>query len=360
VEVRLVDPSDGNELAEWAAVLGASDKDLWPGLTGFTLPDIRAFARHRSRSKRFDLLAARERGGRILGVAMMELPLRDNVRSAEVTVAVHPAHRRRGVGTAIVEAMTEHGRADGRDVLNSIVDVPLARAADHASLSFAPKVGFEARLAGNTRHLEVPADSVHLDQLRAEVARARDAERYRVLTFEAPWPDEYVEDQCALFQCMSTDEPHGDEGHEEEIWDEDRVRENDALRIARGARFLIAVAQHVGSGRLVACTELSLGAGSPEQAWQMLTVVHPEHRGHRLGLAVKLANLDALARHAPGVRFIVTGNAAVNAPMIKVNDMMGFRVAGEGQFWQKHLRSASAGTKSVAGPAGLAEVPAGP
>ena len=83
----------------------------------------------------------------------------------------------------------------------------------------------------------------------------------------------------------------------------------------RHLRYLIAVAQHIASGRLVACTELSIGAESPWQAWQMLTVVHPEHRGHRLGLAIKLANLDALARHAPQVRVIVTGNAAVNAPM---------------------------------------------
>ena len=136
---------------------------------------------------------------------------------------------------------------------------------------------------------------------------------------------------------MSTDEPHGDEAHVEEVWDAERVRENDALRAARGARFLIAAAEHRASGRLVACTELSLAAGSPGQAWQMLTVVHPEHRGHRLGLAVKLANLDALASQAPAVRVIVTGNAAVNAPMIAVNDMMGFKVAGEGHFWQKRL-----------------------
>ena len=62
------------------------------------------------------------------------------------------------MGTAIVEAMTDHGRADGRLVLNSIVDVPLDRAADHASLSFAPKVGFEPMLSGNIRHLAVPMD----------------------------------------------------------------------------------------------------------------------------------------------------------------------------------------------------------
>ena len=118
------------------------------------------------------------------------------------------------------------------------------------------------------------------------------------------------------------------------------MRENDALRAARGARFLIAVAQHLASGRLVACTELAIGAEAPGQAWQMLTVVRPDHRGHRLGLAVKLANLDALARQEPRVGVVVTGNAVVNAPMIAVNDMMGFEVAGEGNFWQKHLAPA--------------------
>jgi GNAT superfamily N-acetyltransferase len=193
-------------------------------------------------------------------------------------------------------------------------------------------------LAGNTRHLALPIDTARLEELRAEVAGARAAHDYRVLTFEAPWPEQHVEDQCTLFQCMSTDEPHGDEGHEEEVWDADRVRENEALRVARGARGLVAVAEHRPSGRLVACTELLIGADTPEQAWQMLTVVHPEQRGHRLGLAIKLANLDQLARRAPGVRLVVTGNAAVNAPMIAVNDMMGFEVAGAGHFWQKRLK----------------------
>jgi GNAT superfamily N-acetyltransferase len=337
MEVRLVEPTDENELAEWSEVLRASDEDLWPSLTGFTLPDIRAFAQYRSASKRFDLLAARDSGGPILGVALMDLPLRDNQRSAEVTVAVHPAQRRRGVGTAIVEGMAAHGRANGRVVLNSIVDVPLDRAADHPSLSFAPKVGFVAMLAGNLRHLTVPIDAARRDELRAEVARARAADAYRVLTFEAPWPQEYLDDQCALFQSMSSDEPHGDDGHEDEVWDGERVREINALIAARGARFLVAAAQHLPTGRLVACTELTIAVDAPQQAWQMLTVVHPEHRGHRLGLAVKLANLDVLASRAPDVRLIITGNAAVNAPMIAVNDMMGFEVAGEGQFWQKPL-----------------------
>ena len=44
-----IDPADDDGLAAWHAVLHAVDQDLWPDRTGFTLRDIRAFARHRGR-----------------------------------------------------------------------------------------------------------------------------------------------------------------------------------------------------------------------------------------------------------------------------------------------------------------------
>ncbi len=337
MEVRHVDPGDDALLAEWSAVLRASDEDTWPGLTGFTLPDVRAFARLRGTFHRFELVAAGEPGGPVLGVGMMEMPLRDNRHSVELTVAVHPAHRRRGVGTAVVARLGEVAAAAGRSSLNSIVDVPVARAADHASRYFAPRVGFEAMLPGNLRHLEVPVDPARLEELRQVVAVARDAASYRTLAFVTPWPPGTDEDHCELNRRMSTDEPAGDGDKEEEVWVAERLRESEDLLAAREAWKLCAVAEHVPSGRLVAFTELLLAHDSPDQAWQLATVVHPLHRGHRLGLAVKLANLDFLAEQAPAVRLIVTGNAQTNAPMIAVNDMLGFEVAGVGMFWQKHL-----------------------
>jgi GNAT superfamily N-acetyltransferase len=337
VEIRPVDPDDEDALVEWCAVLRASDRELWPELQGFTLADIRAFARFGGTSRRFALLAAGERGGSILGVAMMEFPLRDNRHGTEITLAVHPAQRRRGVGAAIVARMGELARADGRGVLNTIVDVPLARASDHASVPFARRVGFEAKLPGNTRHLAVPVGQARLDALRAVVAGARDAAAYRTFAFVTPWPAGFLDDNCELRRRMSTDEPAGDGDREEEVWDEERIREDDELVAARGAWKLAAVAEHVGSGRLVAFTELLVARDTPHQAWQLATLVHPDHRGRRLGLAVKIANLEFLAQRAPAVHLVVTGNAQPNAPMIAVNDLLGFEVAGAGMFWQKQL-----------------------
>jgi GNAT superfamily N-acetyltransferase len=335
--VSLIDPEDEDALAECAAVLAASDKHLWPDLSGFKVADLRAFTRFKGKSRRWELLAGGEPGGPVLGMALMEFPKLENPHSSEITLAVHPEHRRRGVGTAIVEKMGERARDDGRRTLNSIVDVPVSRADGEGVREFATSVGFESTLTGNLRHLHVPLEQDRLDHLRQVVADARGAADYRVHTLATPWPSAYLDDVCTLLGVMSTDEPAGDGERQAEYWDEERVRENEGLLVARGVRRLAAVAEHVPSGHLVAMTELCVADDTPRQSWQMITVVHPDHRGHRLGLAVKLANLDLLAREAPGVRLVQTGNASVNAPMIGVNEMMGFEVSSEGAFWQKHL-----------------------
>jgi GNAT superfamily N-acetyltransferase len=324
-------------VSEWHGVMHAVEQDLWPGIAGFSLRDIQAFARHRGQYRRYEALAAGEPDGPIIGVGTIEVPLRDNLHSMEVMVGVHPSHRRRGVGTAIVEEMCRLARSDGRSVLNSIVEVPVDRAEDHPSIHFARQVGFEAMLPGNVRHLALPIRPALLEDLRQVVAAARAASDYRAFTFETPWPDEYLEDECELLRRMSTDEPSGDEDREEEFWTRDRLREHDMLRAARGASKLAAVAQHVSSGRIVAFSELLLAEDAPRQGWQLNTIVHPQHRGHRLGLAVKLANLEFLAEHAPAVSTIRTSNAQENAPMIAVNDMLGFEIVGVGMFWQKRL-----------------------
>lgn len=337
MELRLIDPGDENGLADCAAVLEASHKEMWPDLSGYTLADLRAFARFEGKSRRWELLAAGEPGGPVRGVALMEFPLLENPHATEIVLAVHPEYRRRGIGTALVRAMTERAAAEGRRTLNTIVDVPVESAGVHPSEPFARSVGFERTLTGNQRWLRLPFDPTRRDALRAVVTDAPGAHEYRTMTFVGPWPEQFLDDHCTLLQVMSTDEPAGDGERQTEYWDAERLRENDELAAARAATVLTAVAEHVASGKLVALTELLLSKDSPGETWQLLTVVHPEHRGHRLGLAVKLANLDQLAQRAPDVRIVQTGNASVNKPMIAVNEMMGFEVFSEGAFWQKHL-----------------------
>ena len=67
------------------------------------------------------------------------------------------------------------------------------------------------------------------------------------------------------------------------------------------------------------------------------TSVVRAHRGHRLGLLLKIEMLRWLGDAEPQLRVLDTWNAATNSHMIAVNERLGYSVIGEGLEWQKHL-----------------------
>jgi GNAT superfamily N-acetyltransferase len=89
-------------------------------------------------------------------------------------------------------------------------------------------------------------------------------------------------------------------------------------------------------GAVVAYTDLVVPSHDPGRAYQWGTLVAPEHRGHRLGLAVKAHNLRQLQHHCPDLRILSTFNAEVNRHMVEVNERLGFRpVERLGEFQRK-------------------------
>jgi RimJ/RimL family protein N-acetyltransferase len=61
-------------------------------------------------------------------------------------------------------------------------------------------------------------------------------------------------------------------------------------------------------------------------AEQWNTIVEPDHRGHRLGLAVKFANLRHLRLAVPETQRLETWNADENTRMIAINELLGFHI----------------------------------
>jgi GNAT superfamily N-acetyltransferase len=335
VEVRRIDPDDDAAFAAWFSILRATDLERWPGLPGWDEPIIRAMTRLRGGSVEYHPLSAVDESGRTLGIGLFEEALRDNLHRAWIDVRVDADHRRRGIGTRIVDEARQRTIGAGRTMLAGISEVRLAVLGTDPSGPFARACGFTAAQSSHRRHLMLPIDPKQRARLDAEVAAA--AGEYRIVAFTTPWPSEFLDDQCELERRMSTDAPSADERQEEAVWDAARIKEGDDLLVAQGVTKFAAVAQHTESGRLVAFSELAVANERPTEAWQWATLVLREHRGHRLGLAVKLANLDHVLRTIPTIALVITSNAAVNEPMISVNQMMGFTEVGEQTIWLQDL-----------------------
>ncbi len=268
--------------------------------------------------------------GAVVGALRLILPLRDNVTVAIVDLAVHPDHRRRGVGSALLAEGLALAAASGRTDVIADVDEPVP---DNPGRAFASRHGWRCDLLETRRDLVLPVDE---DRLRAVESDALAAGAgYDVVTWRDRTPDHLLEDRALLARRMTTDAPQGDLPVEEEDWDGDRIREYEATSVARGRTVLSAGA--VRDGRLVGFTDLQIPLAQPERAQQSGTLVLGEHRGHRLGARMKVAVVRELAAGFPAVRRISTYNSDANRPMVAVNEALGFRPAGQLSAWSRRL-----------------------
>jgi RimJ/RimL family protein N-acetyltransferase len=114
---------------------------------------------------------------------------------------------------------------------------------------------------------------------------------------------------------------------EAEQWDAARVREAEGRCLAQGLRLYAVAACHPATGELAALTQVARDPATPGWAFQGLTAVVREHRGRRLGLLVKAAMHQWLAKREPDVRHVVTGNAEANQHMIAIDEQLGFAIS---------------------------------
>lgn len=259
--------------------------------------------------------------GELAGAGLVHAPLLDNTDLVYVDVNVRPTHRRRGVGTALLEWMTAWALEQGRTVLTSEAYAPVD--GDSPGTLFAARHGFVVDLEDGSKVADLQATKDTWAALAAETAPHHTD--YRLVTAWDPLPDELVDGYCTLQNRFYELAPSGDLQREPEVWDHARLRSMEE-RAARAGRVDVRTFALTADGEVAAMTELLLNTTEAHRAMQGGTIVLPEHRGHRLGLALKVANHQALLARFPDVEWIATANADVNAHMNAINDRLGFRV----------------------------------
>jgi GNAT superfamily N-acetyltransferase len=261
-------------------------------------------------------------GDTMHGTGFMSLPLLDNLDKASIYVAVPPGRRRRGIGAAMLGYLVESAAAAGRTTIVSECHVPTGDEESHGSRRFAERNGFTHANTEIRRELRLPVPDQTLSGWIAEAALHH--ADYTVATYVDEVPQELVRSLCHVRNQLGLDAPTGDIEHEEEAMTPEAFLQVQALQRKMGVTTYWTLATDL-EGETVAFTALGVPIDPPDCVYQWGTVVLRGHRGHRLGLAVKAANLAALQAGHPERRVVSTQNAETNAPMVAINDKMGFR-----------------------------------
>jgi GNAT superfamily N-acetyltransferase len=285
--------------------------------------------------------------GRIVGRGVYEWQPEEGATAAFIEVQVAQQVRRRGIGTSLLRVLEAAAAADGYRVIQSwsshlpaetddVLVPPTGFGAidsNSAAARFAQSHGYRLEQVDRISRIDLPMDPAILSAMRADAAARSTG--YDVIQWVGRCPEEWLADMARLHQRMSTDAPMAAIEFAEENWDEARVKNLDEMNEAGGRLSLTSAARHLESNRLVGFTDIALPEHEGRPASQGDTLVLKEHRGHRLGMLLKVANFELLMRVSPVTPRITTYNAEENRPMLDVNEAVGFVPTAYEAAWKK-------------------------
>lgn len=345
-----LDSPDAGDFLELGELCDALTLATWGNLDRATPPASRLQFWRDNPYRHIRLFFVRQEG-RMVARSWIRCELQENLGSALIHVEVLGDFCRRGIGSALLRHAEELAAADGRTILQTFTEhhadfdpdgpdllTPAtgtgALPAGAPGVRFALNAGYRLEQVERFSVLDVRGHAAAWDPLELD-ALAAAGEDYELLSWTGSCPEGLAEQFGVLMSRMSTDAPTGELSYEAERWDVARVRHVEDTWRRAGLISLVAAARHRASGELAAYSVLQLPPVKPWLADQDDTLVAGSHRGHRLGMLVKLRNLRRLVSEYPAVERVLTFNAAENDHMLAINLALGFRPAGYDGEWQR-------------------------
>lgn len=332
MEIREIDPRDEALTRTFWEIGRAADEVDRPWSTYWPWESARAAFAFPSTSVRKTLFAAFD-GDQMVGCAEISFALLDNTHSASPEIFVHPSAQRRGAGTALLDASETATRDAGRRVLMADVATPV-EGPESDGVRFARRHGFTTGLVDDIKVVDIIETEPLWGALEAETEAH--VEGYELRGWLDLCPEDLVENYCRLMESFNSEAPMGELELEPEHWDVGRLREKEE-RFRRSGRHEVSAVAIAPDGTAAGVTEILVSDHRPQLGLQGGTLVAKEHRGHRLGIAMKVFNHRAVRRAHPDCVHLLTGNADVNEAMNAVNDRLGYRTVERMVAMQKDL-----------------------
>lgn len=257
-------------------------------------------------------------------------PTRDNTQLVNFGVTVHPDHRRQGHGTAMLAEVIDRTRQMGRSILWGG-----CAHGDAGAAEFLSRNGFDYA-SHEARRYQWPG-SVDHDQLESLYRDAQQAAAaYELVRMTAPTEDDVLSELVEVTAAIN-DAPMGELEFEHEAFDLQRLKDFETAALSKGERLYRVFARHRETGKVGGHSVMMVQPQLPTYGNQYDTAVHRDHRGHRLGMLLKIDMMRWLTETEPQIERIETWNHADNNYMISVNEKIGYRLSRVFDTYQRKL-----------------------
>jgi GNAT superfamily N-acetyltransferase len=240
---------------------------------------------------------------------------------SNLEIQVHPAARRQGVGSRLLEvALAEARRLGRRSVLCQPVEIG---SPGHAFLA-GRGLRRVLTLSYTRRDLDLP------------LPQPRPVPGYRLVAWTGTVPDALADSFAAARRAMD-DMPMGEADVAMETWDVERGRRIARAVADRGDRLDTVAVVAEADGEIAGFTELVVPSAGTGDAQHYGTGVLPEHRGRGLARWLKTTSLDRARQQHPRPSGALADTADSNTAMRRLNESLGYRPTHRSVLYQHDL-----------------------
>ena len=234
-------------------------------------------------------------------------------------------YRRQGVGTQLLPLIVKYAQKVGASWVEWDTEFT-------SGFRFSEKLG--ASVAGQQRTNRLAVEQVDWDMMQRWVDAGRSknpqAELLHILTLPEP---SLLEPICDLVTDINRNQPKDDvEGISYTLTPEEFM--NNARRQKEDRIERVILCTREPDGTLSGMTDMFYNEAKPTHVNIRITGVRREFQNRGLGKWLKAAMMLDLRERNPVVRFVDTDNFNTNAPMLSINDRMGFKLFEQYVFYK--------------------------
>ncbi|MHA1591442.1 MAG: GNAT family N-acetyltransferase [Candidatus Heimdallarchaeaceae archaeon] len=242
----------------------------------------------------------------------------ENKHNADIRLDVDKEYRKRGIGSEALKVLIEKAKED-KHVNTLIVDVNL-----DSGHKFCKKMGGDVALeAAENRLYMKEVNWSMIEQWKNEGDKIANQECVS-MHFFTECPEDILAEYVDIYTETINQQPLGEIEVEMRVTTESRRLQEEQLK-KQGLKWYTKITREK-DGKISGLTEFLQIPEMPERIMQLLTGVKKEYRGRGLGKWLKADMLLYIRDNFSESKYIQTDNAISNAPMISINDRMGFKL----------------------------------